>query len=100
MALMNPKTDGNERIRDDDQLEAEELTAVRHVEVDGKEYKVASTDPYGLWHIRSVEPGSLPMEMRGEFTSPTEAENAIKAFVAAKKHKAQMKNAAAPTINS
>lgn len=83
--LRNPKTDGNEDLLPSDEDTPEEQTAFRVVTVENRNFKVIATDPYGLWHIEPSE-GRIPKVLEGEFTSPAEAENAIKAYMAAKSH--------------
>jgi hypothetical protein len=85
MPILNPKTDGNEDLLIADEDMPEDQTAIRHIEIDDRKFKVVATDPYGLWHIETA--GKLPQIMEGVFTSPLEAENAIKSYMAAKKHK-------------
>jgi hypothetical protein len=87
MPVKNPKTDGNEDLLVADEDLPEDQTAIRHIEVNDRKFKVVATDPYGFWHIELGSAGSLPEVMEGSFTSPLEAENAIKAYMAAKKHK-------------
>ena len=84
--IRNPKTDGNEDLIPSDEDMPEDQTATRHVEVDGRKFTINATDPYGLWHIKP-DKGRVPAVLEGEFTSPSEAEQAIKAYMAAKNHK-------------
>lgn len=93
--IKNPKTDGNEDLLVADEDMPEDQTAIRHIEVDERKFKIVATDPYGLWHIESN--GPTPKALEGSFTSPLEAENAIKGFMAAKAHVSNAK--AVSTIN-
>lgn len=93
--IKNPKTDGNEDLLVAEEDLPEDQTAIRHIEIDNRKFKVVATDPYGLWHIESS--GPTPQKLEGSFTSPLEAENAIKAYMAAKAHTSNAK--AVPTIN-
>lgn len=74
MAIRNPKTEGNEGLVNFEPEEDE--TSRRIVSVSGVEYNVVSLDPYGLWVIRSTS-GRLPDALKGQFTSPIEAEKEI-----------------------
>lgn len=95
--IRNPKTDGNEDLIIADEDLPEDQTAIRHIEIGDRKFKVVATDPYGLWHIEP-DRGIVPKAMEGVYTSPLEAENAIKAYMAAKAHTSNAKTV--PTIDS
>lgn len=93
--IKNPKTDGNEDLLVSDEDMPEDQTAIRHIEIDSRKFTVVATDPYGLWHIETT--GKVPQSIEGSYTSPLEAENAIKGYMAAKAHNSNAK--AVPTAN-
>ncbi len=50
---------------------------VRMINYKNHEYKLIASDPYGFWTVHQ-EVGSPPEELRGMYTSHTEAEKAVK----------------------
>ena len=85
--VLNPKTDGNEYLFPVDQEEIdeqlEEATGIRHIDIDGSKFVINSTDPYGLWNIKT-KGGRLPEVLSGMYTTAGEAEQAIEAYLKAK----------------
>ena len=79
MAVHNPKTDGSEFVNLLEDLEDGEH--VRIIESKGHQYKAIADGQYSLWRIQPLK-GKLPGALSGLFTSPLEAEKAIKAYVA------------------
>lgn len=85
--MKNPKTDGNEYLlENDDHQEDTDLMAVRVVEEDGRKFRVIADGQYALWTIQ-WDSGPVPKVLDGQFTSPDEANNALKAYLSAKKTK-------------
>lgn len=56
----------------------------RTVKINGREFKVKATDPYGLWTI-AVTKGTLPKDLDGSFTTAelaiTQIERWVHAYV-------------------
>lgn len=98
--VMNPKTDGNEDLEVmDEEDRPEDETAVRYVEHDKRKFQIIATDPYGLWHIQ-WDRGPVPNSISGVYTSPLEAENALKGYLAAKSHSKKVSiNATEPSVS-
>lgn len=97
----NPKTDGNEDLEVmDAEDRPDDETAVRYVEHETRKFQIIATDPYGLWHIQ-WDSGPTPDKLSGTYTSPLEAENALKGYLAAQNHskKVNTHNATKPTIS-
>jgi len=52
-----------------------------------QDYKIETTKAYSLKEIKPIGKGSVPLELRGVYTSPLEAEKAIDRYVASKEQK-------------
>lgn len=79
---INPRVDGAEPFRDFDPDENE--TARRFIEAEnGMKFTTKVFDPYGLVRVQ-VDKGKLPQELSGQYTSLSEAEMAIEAYLRAK----------------
>lgn len=57
-----------------------ELPSVREFKVDNNVLRATRTDPYGFVSI-SYERGTIPEELKGDYTSFYEAEKAITAYL-------------------
>lgn len=64
---------------DDDTFE-QDLSRTRTKQVNGREYTVQCTDPYGLWHIK----GNVAECLKGQYTGAEQAWQAINAYEAAR----------------
>ena len=78
--IRNPKTDGEDIDTEKDFEEHEDLMAVRVVEVEDRSFKVHQKNPYALWYIQT-DRGPVPKALEGSFTSPHEAEKALKRYM-------------------
>jgi hypothetical protein len=74
----NARTDGSELTIEDEDI------GRRVVTVDGFKFNLRSRDPYAFVTV-VPESGSVPRELKGEFTSGTDALIAIRSYVNRKK---------------
>ena len=88
--MINPKTDGNEHLREtmDEVVErhvvrpAEEIvTDHRFVEAGKKKYKIVRKDPHGYWTVVQTGKEPLPVELQGKWTLPRDLEKKIAWYV-------------------
>lgn len=52
----------------------------RVIELTNNKAHIKKSDPYGLWNI-SLDRGRLPDALRGQYTTPTQAEKALSAYL-------------------
>jgi len=93
--IVNPMTDGNEDLREDEPEGEKEIitrssvtsgmtigiaTGIRHVTVGDRQFKFTRRDPFGFWYI-STSKGRLPDSLTGVYTSVSEAEKAVTTYV-------------------
>ena len=82
--LINPKTDGNEDLREKHEPDEDEFSYAL-AEVDEKAtFHLRCKDPYGFWYVTAVK-GKTPEVFNQAFTSRVEAERAIKIYLNKKK---------------
>jgi hypothetical protein len=61
-----------------------DLAKVRTLSVEGgNAINISSVDPYGFWYV-SWERGQLPEKLKGAYTTFSEAEKAVRTYLAEK----------------
>lgn len=91
--IINPMTDGNEKIREQVEEELKDqdfehgehglITAVRFVEFAGKKFRLERTDPHGFWSVK-LSKGQVPSPLQGSFTSVEQASRAVQHYANSK----------------
>lgn len=60
-----------------------DLPLVRVFDLGNNKLFMKRSDPYGFWSL-SLERGALPDPFRGDYTTPSDAEKAVKSYLASK----------------
>lgn len=63
-----------------------DTTSIREITIENEKFEARCKDPHGFWTVKhtSMNKGATPEEIKGQFTSLTEAQKAINAVVAKK----------------